>query len=262
MPAKMAKAHFIPTPRGQVFAKVWTPQRAEKNPPIILLHDSLGCVTLWRDFTERLAQQTGRTVIAYDRLGFGASDPHPSALTPPDFITDEARGDFLAVLRHLEIEAFAVVGHSVGGGMGLGIAATYPAQCAALVTISAQTFAEAKTIDGVRAAKIAFAQPEQRARLRKYHGEKTDWILRAWIDNWLSRAFDGWSLDPQIKALSCPALAIHGENDEFGSTAHAQRIKDDAPTPVSLLLLKGEGHVPHKTSADLVLSEIAAFLAR
>lgn len=252
----------IPTPRGILFAKGWTPDHAPQKLPIILLHDSLGAVALWRDFPERLAEQTGRRVIAYDRLGFGRSDPHPSPLTPPDFITDEAQGDFRAVIDHLQIETFAVVGHSVGGGMGLGIAATYPARCAALVTMSAQTFTEAKTLDGVRAAKIAFAQPDQRARLRKYHGEKTDWVLTAWIDNWLSPAFDGWSLDPQIKALSCPTLAIHGAEDEFGSTAHAQRIKDIAPSPVTLVVLEGEGHVPHKTSADLVLSKISTFLRR
>ena len=256
----MIEEFTIPTQRGQLFAKTWTPDSAKPLPPIILLHDSLGSITLWRDFPDRLAAQTTRQVIAYDRLGFGQSDPHPATLTPPDFIADEASGDFRAVIDHLKIEAFTVLGHSVGGGMGLGIAAAYPDRCKALVTMSAQTFAEQRTIDGVRAAKLTFAKPDQRSRLAKYHGEKTDWILDAWIENWLSPAIDAWSLDPQIKEIQCPTLAIHGAEDEFGSTAHAERISEIAASPVTLALLRGEGHVPHKTATDTVLNSISVFL--
>lgn len=257
----MAEEIWIPTSRGQLFACRWTPDAAHPtNPPIILLHDSLGCTTLWRDFPERLARRTGRTVIAYDRLGFGQSDPHPGLLTPPGFITDEANGDFSAVIEHFDISKFIVLGHSVGGGMGVGIAATTPIQCKGLISISAQTFAEEKTIEGVRTAQKAFAEPEQIERLKKYHGDKVEWILSAWIDNWLSPAFEGWSLTPLIGAIICPILTIHGENDEYGSPAHAERIKQRATTPVTLSVLQGEGHVPHKSNPEAVLTSIDAFL--
>ena len=258
----MAEEFFIPTPRGQLFACRWVPDGAtSSNPPIILMHDSLGCITLWRDFPEQLAQRTGRTVIAYDRLGFGRSDPHPGLLTPPDFITDEAQGDFDTVIRHFDIGSYVVLGHSVGGGMGIGIAATTPIQCRGLISISAQTFAEEKTIAGVREAQKTFADPEQIERLKKYHGDKVEWILSAWIDNWLSPAFEGWSLTPLIGAIICPILTIHGENDEYGSPAHAERIKQRATTLVTLSVLKGEGHVPHKTSTEAILASVDDFLA-
>jgi len=251
----------ISTPQGQLFAARWTPVETLHDAPLILMHDSLGSVTLWRDFPERLAAITRRQVIAYDRLGFGRSPQHPDTLTPPDFITEEARGDFTALVDQLGLEAFSVIGHSVGGGMGLGIAAAYPVQCRQLVTISAQTFSEQKTIDGVRDAKVTFSDPAQRARLQKYHGEKTDWVLDAWIENWLSPAFNDWSLDAQIGAIHCPVLAIHGAEDEFGSTAHACRIKSRAPGSVTLSILESEGHVPHKTATETVLESIRAFLS-
>ena len=259
----MAEECFIPTSRGQLFGCRWVPDGASNNlPPIILLHDSLGCITLWRDFPEQLVQHTGRTVIAYDRLGFGRSDPHPGLLTPPDFITDEANGDFGAVIEHFEVGNFVALGHSVGGGMGIGVAATTPIQCKGLISISAQTFAEEKTIEGVKTAQKIFAEPDQIERLKKYHGDKVEWILSAWIDNWLSPAFDGWSLTPLIGAIVCPILTIHGEDDEYGSPAHAERIKQRASTPVTLSVLQGEGHVPHKTSTETVLAAINAFLNR
>src|SRR5699024_10152883 len=74
---------------GQVIVRRWTPAKAH-HCPIVLLHDSLGCVGLWRDFLAALAPATSRRVIAYDRLGFGISSP--LAKRPaPTFIADEAR---------------------------------------------------------------------------------------------------------------------------------------------------------------------------
>ena len=39
------------------------------QPWLIFLHDSLGCVELWRDFPEQLQQKTGLNVLVYDRQG-------------------------------------------------------------------------------------------------------------------------------------------------------------------------------------------------
>ena len=69
------------------------------GPPLILLHDSLGCVELWRDFPGLLAQRLQRPVLAYDRLGFGKSAPR-AAIPGPEFIDEEARRDFPAAIAH------------------------------------------------------------------------------------------------------------------------------------------------------------------
>ena len=65
------------TAKGRLYARRWDPAGGA---PIVLFHDSLGCVALWRDFPEQLASETGRSVVAYDRLGFGLSDPNPATL--------------------------------------------------------------------------------------------------------------------------------------------------------------------------------------
>ena len=44
-----------------------------------------------------LAEATSRRVVAYDRLGFGQSDPRCGAM-PLDFIADEAQRVFPVVL--------------------------------------------------------------------------------------------------------------------------------------------------------------------
>lgn len=249
--------HGIETPRGRLFCRDW----AGKGVPLILMHDSLGSVDLWRGFPAALAQATGRRVLAYDRLGFGRSDPHPGRLELPGFVTGEACGDFARVTDALTITRFALLGHSVGGGMGIGIAAALPDRCQALVTISAQTFAEPLTLQGIREAKAGFAAPGQVDRLARWHGDKADWVLNAWTESWLSPAFADWNLDAALSGVRCPVLAIHGAKDQYGSPAHPRRLAEHAAGPVTLRLMAGEGHFPHRSDEAGVVAMVAEFLA-
>lgn len=241
----------VSTPQGRLFARRWDPAARDADAaPIVLLHDSLGCVELWRDFPEQLAAATGRAVIAYDRLGFGRSDPNPATLTT-GFVEAEARDGFQAVRQALGIGRFIAFGHSVGGGMGICCAATHPQDCDALITESAQTFAENRTLDGIRAAQRNFAEPGQLDRLKKYHGDKAAWVLSAWVDTWLSPAFADWKLDDALRQVKCPVLALHGEVDEYGSAAHPEIIA--RLTGGKQALLENCGHVPHREQAHIVL---------
>lgn len=127
--------HWIDTPQGRLFAQCWQTFEAQKD-VIVLMHDSLGCVALWRDFPERLARACGRRVIAYDRLGFGRSDASPGEL-PLSFVEDEATSGFQAVCEYFDLSQFVVFGHSVGGGMAVCCAASHPDRCKAVITESA-----------------------------------------------------------------------------------------------------------------------------
>ena len=228
--------------------------------PIMLLHDSLGCVTLWRDFPAQLAQATGRAVIAYDRLGFGQSDPHPGRLSP-SFVVDEAHDDFRRVREVLGVDRFIAFGHSVGGGMAVACAAAYPQACVALITESAQAFVEDRTLAGIRAARDGFAQAGQIERLARYHGDKTPWVLSAWIDTWLAPDFADWSLDEILPQVTCPTLVVHGSEDEFGSAQHPRCIAAGVGGPSTLQLLDGVGHVPHREQPERMLVLFAEWLA-
>ena len=228
--------------------------------PIVLLHDSLGCVSLWRDFPARLAQASGRRVVAYDRLGFGRSAPHPGLLQT-DFIHDEARGDFRHVRDALGIERFIAVGHSVGGGMAVGCAATWADACVGLVTESAQAFVEDRTLQGIRAARETFGQAGQVERLAKYHGDKADWVLAAWIDTWLAPTFAGWTLDDDLRRVRCPSLVLHGRHDEYGTALHPQRIAALTAGVSTLQLLEDCGHVPHREQPDDILLRLQQWLS-
>jgi len=255
---------WIDGTHGRIFVRSWFPERDALRPnhaPILLLHESLGCIEQWKDFPSALAQATGRTVVAYDRLGFGRSD-RLTAPPAPTFVEDEAAHGFACVLEHLGIERFVVLGHSVGGSMAVHCAARYPEACQAMIAMSAVTFVEQRTLSGIRQARAWFADPAQRERLRRYHGERSDWVLSAWIDTWLAPDFATWTLAHALPAVGCPSLAIHGDDDEFGSERHPQLIADHASGQVEQALLSGVGHVPHREQPELVLERIERFLQR
>ncbi|MBZ9538869.1 alpha/beta hydrolase [Modicisalibacter tunisiensis] len=249
----------VPTPRGRLFVRSWQPSGTVDAPPVVLFHESLGCIDLWRDFPARLADATGRRVIAYDRLGFGRSDPCPGRL-PLDFIETEAQAAFAALHAHLALTHFIAFGHSVGGAMAAHVAMAFPEACRGLVTESAMSFVEARTLGGVREAKQAFTDPEQLARLVRYHGDRARWVLDAWVDTWLDEAFRDWDLAGVMSRVPCPLLALHGDRDEYGSSRHPERLVAHAAGPAMLRLLPGCGHVPHRERPEAVIEAVVAFL--
>lgn len=236
MTSATAQEHWIATPQGRLYAERRLPPAGSlARAPIVLFHDSLGCVALWRDFPERLARASGREVVAYDRLGFGRSDAHPGRLRM-DFIHDEARVGFHCLREQLDIGDFVAFGHSVGGGMAVACAAAHADGCRALITESAQTFVEDRTLAGIRAAKESFVQPGQLERLQRYHGDKAAWALSAWIDTWLAPDFADWTLDDELRHVRCPVLApfrIVSSGVQPQAKASAPRYHDS-----------GCGHIP------------------
>lgn len=264
MPSISTSERYVWTYVGNLYVKIWAPPADTNSPstaPIVLFHDSLGSVELWRDFPEILALTLGRQVIAYDRPGFGRSYTRTDTLEA-DFIINEAAGAFAAVRSELEIEDFIAFGHSVGGAMAAVCAAAFPKQCVALITEAAQAFVEDRTVKGIRDAEAVFAQDGQINRLKKYHGEKAQWVLRAWVDTWVSDEFQHWTLNEILPRVTCPVLAIHGEDDEFGSTAHPERYTSLPKGPCVMELVQGCGHVPHKEKPDIVNGVVREFLTR
>lgn len=250
----------LDTPAGGLHAARWRHETTDPTrSPIVLLHDSLGCVALWRDFPARLAAASDREVIAYDRRGYGKSAPYPGR-QPTSFIADEAAA-FHTLREHFYLARFVVLGHSVGGGMAAEIAGQHAAGCEALITVAAQAFNEPCTLAGIREAEQAFRHPAAIARLAKYHGDKAEWVLRSWVDNWHSEAFADWTLDPALRRVTCPTLALHGEHDEYGSRAQPERIASLTPGPASAHMLPDCGHVPHRECPERLIAALLPFLA-
>lgn len=253
--------HTIDSPRGRLFAREWTPVIASGTEPILLIHDSLGCVDLWRDFPASLCERSGRRVIAYDRLGWGRSDARTEAL-PLNFISEESETFLPVIFDHFRIDRFSVFGHSVGGGMAVVCAGKFADSCAAVITESAQAFVDDRIRRGILEAKLAFENGGQFERLKKYHGEKAEWVLRAWTDTWLSPEFASWSLQADLARVKCRLLAIHGDRDEYGSVRHPEVICSLAGGASRKIILPGCGHIPHRETPAAISELVTDFLAQ
>lgn len=253
---------WVDHPHGRIFSRTWIPggepEGAGRPSPIVLFHDSLGCVALWREFPLQLSLATGRRVVAYDRLGFGQSDARCER-PALDFIAEEATLYFPAVHRQLGLERFIAYGHSVGGAMAIHCAAAFASRCEALITEAAQVFAEDRTLQGIRAAKCRF-DDGQIERLVKYHGGKARWILDAWTEVWLDPRFASWTLSDVLPLVSCPVLALHGEFDEYGSMCHPNWISQRCSGRSRVEILADTAHVPHGERLQQVVDLVSAFL--
>src|SRR5262249_11308791 len=160
-----------------------------------------------------------------------------------------------------KIERFIPFGHSVGGAMAICCGARMPETSVAIITEAAQMFAEDQTLREIAAAKSAYQQGVRFAKLKNYHGEKTDWVMHAWTDTWLSAEFATWNVRGELEGLRCPMLVLHGDQDEFGSVRHVELARQLSGNIVVTQVLKGIGHVPHKEHPDSVLHAVSGFLS-
>lgn len=245
-------------PQGELYTKYWY-NPASEFAPLILFHESLGSVQQWKQFPEQLAYATGRSIIAYDRIGFGQSTGQ-TGLVQPDFVRLEARQTLPILRQHFNITEFVTFGHSIGGGYAAGCALEYPEDCQALIIESILAHADEHMRAGIRQAQVAFQNPNWMQRLALYHADKAESVLNAWINSWLSPRFEHWSIEHEIAQLSCPTIIIHPENDEYGRVDQAERIVKALKARNELHLIAQCGHVPHHEYPELIVNKIATFL--
>lgn len=250
---------YVDVPGGKIYVKCWMLAIQNERAPVVLFHDSLGCVEMWRDFPRFLCESSGRTVIAYDRLGFGRSSKRQE-LPSAHFVREEVEFYFPNLLKALAIKRFVLFGHSVGGAMAVACAAHFASDCTAVITESAQAFVEDRTRQGILKAKLDFENPERFGKLEKYHGDKTKWVLDAWIEVWLSDEFSEWSLQNDLPKMRCPSLVIHGDKDEYGSLKFPEMICALAGGSTEKQIIQNCGHVPHREKQELILSLSDTFL--
>ncbi len=224
---------------------------------VVLLHEGLGCLEMWRDFPGRLADALGEPVLAYSRYGYGRSD----ALTEPRtdrFMHEEARCALPALLEARGIAAPILVGHSDGGSIALLHAGMHPGVAQAVVAMAPHLFVEPVTLDAIAQAREAFFHGDLASRLARYHTDP-ERTFRGWADTWLSAPFPGWSIEAEVAMIRCPVLAIQGEQDQYGTMRQIERIAELAPGS-RLLKLPDCRHSPHLDRPDAVLAAIAEFV--
>jgi len=246
-------------PSGNVEYRWFEPTRDRGEPPVVLLHEGLGSLKMWRDFPAQLADSTGRRVLAYSRAGYGQSHP-VGCQRAVSYMHEEALQRLPELLDKLGIVNPVLFGHSDGASIALILAGAQVRPVSALILEAPHVFVEDISVQSIRAAKVAYESGDLRERLSRYHGD-VDGAFYGWNDIWLSAEFRSWSIENYLPTLKCPVLAIQGVDDEYGTMEQVDRIAR-AHAYTTLLKLRDCRHSPHRDQLALVLRSVESFLKR
>ncbi len=230
---------------------------ATRHPALVFLHEGLGCATLWRDFPDQIARETGTRALLYSRFGYGQSDGLEQPRTV-QFMHEEALDVLPALLDGFGIERPLLVGHSDGASIALIHAAQSGRPVAGLVLMAPHVFVEDICIESITRVRATYESKGLKQRLAKYHAHVDDAFL-GWADTWLLPEFRAWSIEYLAARLTCPALLIQGEDDEYGTLEHVHRIARRSQGRTELLVLPGCGHAPQRDQEATVRDAIVAF---
>jgi pimeloyl-ACP methyl ester carboxylesterase len=237
----------------------WWGPRADAAPTLVLLHEGLGCVALWRDFPEVLAEATGCGVFAYSRFGYGGSDP----VTLPrsmHYMYDEALEVLPRVLDAAEVRRAVLIGHSDGGSIAaIHAGAVRDSRVAGAVLIAAHFFVEDINIAAIRETKANYEQSDLRARLARYHRD-VDMAFCGWSDTWLDPRFRPFDITQQVVRIAVPVLALQGADDPYGTDEQLRVLERTATCPVKTRLIADARHSPHLEAKQPTLDAVVPFV--
>ncbi len=230
-----------------------------QTPTIVMLHEGLGSVGLWKDFPEKLATETGYGVFVYSRAGHGQSDPAPLP-RPLDHATRQAQDVLPLVLDHIGIKNCVLLGHSDGATIAAIYAGIVPDdRLHGLVVIAPHFFTEPMGLAAIAEAKVAYETSDLRDRMARYHRDP-DNCFWGWNDCWLDPDYEAWNVADVIDTIKVPVLAVQGRQDQYGTLAQIDEIATRINSPFEQAILEDCRHSPHLEQPGETLTRIVQFL--
>jgi len=229
---------------------------ARRGLPVIGIHGFGGDKETWLFMAALVARSRG--VIGIDLPGHGRSDDVPEARAS---IRHHAEA-VVRTLDHLGVERAVVCGNSMGGGVALRLAASWPDRIAGIVLVASvgrdihagaalawasgdnPLIPRAEDIDRFMALALERPPPVGRAVIRyvvTQRVRRADALHRLFRGFVLAGGDDGVPSD--VAQIRCPALVIHGEQDRIIDKRTAVDLSQALPR-AELVVMRGVGHVP------------------
>ncbi len=228
----------------------------EVTPVLVFLHDALGSVEQWKQFPEKLAHACVCNAVIIERQGSGQSSPFTEKRNT-DFLHHQAYEVLPKLLEKLHIKNPILIGHSDGGSIALLYASKFEVK--AVVSIAAHVFLEQITLEGIRESMKH--KDFLKLKLSKYHGEKTDALIHAWADTWLSDEFTDFNIEKELTNITTPTLVIQSEDDNYGTLRQVDSIFNNIQSKHKKKFIpKTGGHVLHLSMPDELAKEIKKFI--
>lgn len=229
-----------------------------RAPQILMLHEGLGSVSMWRDFPEHLSRATGLGVVAYSRQGHGMSSPLASAdMDDVDYLHKEA-ARIGPLLDALDISSALLFGHSDGASIALIAATLFPHRVGGLFLEAPHVYVEPETVAAVRAVGALWDNGRLRNALGRHHRDPEP-MFRRWHGLWTSKQFrDAFDLTTRLTSVRSRSLTVQGVDDSFATPRQLEDIEDLVPES-QVVWLDNCGHEPHREAPERI-GELAASL--
>ena len=232
---------------------------------MVFLHEGLGSLASWGDWPGALCAATNCRGLVYSRYGYGHSSTRPQEEPwPHDYLDVEARAYLPALLHALGIDALRdppiLFGHSDGATIALQYAAASPSAVAAVIVLAPHVFVEPVARARIAQLRDRWADGRLRTRLAQLHDDP-DGVFMGWSGCWLDPAFAHWRISATLASITCPALAIQGTLDQYGTLEQLADLQRHVPQ-AELLALEGCRHVPHEDHPEVVLEAVVRWLDR
>lgn len=253
--------------------------------PLLMLHCWTGNWTQW----ERTMQQLDGKFrfIVPDQLGFGSSDKPAGQHYQIDVQAKRAR----QILTYFGYDSATVIGHSMGGQIGLTLAGMFPDAvdklivCAPAVTGKTHPLTEkltkllavvrmgfpqpyellvflGKVIKpvGLQTMRVFFADPEKFATDAEYWSNQTVADGQLLSSAWAEQAIAQWDVTPLLPNITAPTLAIWGELDYTIPISECDVLTQHIPT-FEAVRIADIGHFPMIEGWDIYLQSVNEFLS-
>ena len=196
----------------------------------------------------------GRNVVTMDLRGRGRSD-----ITPPgSYGWDRHARDLLEIGEQYGVDSFDVIGHSMGGFIGMSLAAQYPRRCSRLVLIDAVGAPEPSALVSIAKSisRLGRTYPSASAVVSHMQAAGT---ITGWDAFWDS--YFGWELESFDDSVRIRTdLTAVREDSAYGSTQNVYELWPRLRCPVLLVrasrpMAPGGGLVVAPADADRFAAE-------
>jgi 3-oxoadipate enol-lactonase len=241
-------------------------QEQGQGSPLMLVHGFPFDHSIWDAVAGHIQSEV--RVILPDLRGFGNSPSSSSA-----FSMMNMAGDLVMLLDHLKIEKVVLVGHSMGGYIGLAFAKAFPDRLSGLGLVASKASADTPE---QKAGRYALAVEVDRkgvvavvdANLQLYSPQtqvlkKTRKIMLQCSPQAVSAALKGMAeredMTSVITGLDLPTLVITGEVDTIIPLEQSQALAGILKKG-RLVIVPGGGHMLMLEGPELVATELKKFV--
>ncbi len=233
--------------------------------PLLVLHGLLGALDNWHTFAK--SQEGKRPVIALDLRNHGSS-PHVSGMSYQEMVSDVQ-----AILTHLAIADYDLMGHSMGGKTAMVMALQQAQRLQRLIVVDIAPRVNPPRHQALLQSMLTMPLAEIKNRK-----QADEWLMpvvnhpfeRGFLLKNLGRRSDGsfyWQCNlteivrnylkicgfPQLEAqFNAPTLFIRGGQSDYIQNSDWPAIQQQFPN-AHLNTIESAGHLPHvQTPAEFI----------